>query len=91
MIKFTASNTVFIILLLLCCCVGNLKAQHDDPLHRPFNREILDHYERKSQEYVARNLNRFSLDRLQAYDRLLDSLYLREKSDKLAEIEMNYQ
>jgi signal transduction histidine kinase len=72
------------------CCIQLTKAQTTDPLNNSFHREILDNYKRKSDEYVARNLNRFAIDRLQVYDRLLDTLFLKEKNDTLASIEHNY-
>lgn len=86
------TETISRVFLFIALIVSGIPciAEKKDPLNRPLNREILDNYQRKADEYVARNLNRFALDRLHVYDRLLDSLYVNEKKDTLAVIEQNY-
>ena len=63
----------------------------DMPLSKPEHREILNEYDRRAKDFVAKNLNRFALDRLRSYDYFLDSLYKYEMKDTLEVLEKNYQ
>jgi signal transduction histidine kinase len=76
-------------ILIFTCLTVNAE-EYKYPIDRPFSKEILDNYRKKSDEYVARNLNRFAIDRLEVYNHFLDSLYAKEKADTLAYIESNY-
>jgi signal transduction histidine kinase len=70
---------------------GFVSGQSDEsPLQNPHHREILENYDKRASDFAANNLNRFGLDRLHSYNRLLDSLFNVEKNDTLDKIEKAY-
>jgi signal transduction histidine kinase len=85
------SRLMGITALLIFISQNLFSGEMKDPLHRPVDREILNNYRKKSDEYVLKNLNRFALDRLWIYDQLLDSLYKRELTDTIASIESRFR
>jgi signal transduction histidine kinase len=87
-LRILTLTTIPVILFFVLTSVN--AEEHKYPIDRSFSKEILDNYRKKSDEYVARNLNRFAIDRLEVYNHFLDSLYTKEKSDTLAFIEANY-
>ncbi len=85
------SGKVILLLLFLLFVRIPVNAQHDNvPLSRQSDKEILNYYDQRAKDFVAKNLNRFAVDRLRAYDYMLDSLYRKELRDTLATIEKNY-
>jgi signal transduction histidine kinase len=60
-------------------------------IHNPSNQAALIKFKHQSEEYCAKNLNKFGLYELQRYDAALDSLYKRELADTLSSIKTNYE
>lgn len=70
--------------------ISGLAKDHEPPLDKPLHKEILKNYEQRAKDFAAKNLNRFAIERLQSYDRLLDSLFVIEKRDTLAALQKDY-
>ncbi|HNP98914.1 MAG TPA: hypothetical protein PKK99_07650, partial [Bacteroidia bacterium] len=72
-----------------------LQAQSPAPSSRvlsdPADQNTLNTYRSKAENYLLKNLNRFGLEQLQAYDRVLDTLFEKEKKDTLDLMEKNFQ
>jgi signal transduction histidine kinase len=52
---------------------------------------ILERYREQADKFFLKNLNRFALDQLGYYDRVLDTLYKAELNDKLSSFKKNYE
>ena len=81
----------FLLLFPILICLFSFGQDKPEPLDRQENREILNRYENKANEFADKNINKIAIDYLQTYDRLLDSLYSREKEDTLAVIAGSFQ
>ena len=60
------------------------------PVTSPENRAVLENHDSRAQAFVAKNLNRFGLEKLIDYDKALDSLNAQEIRDTLDLLEKNY-
>jgi signal transduction histidine kinase len=80
----------FFFILILFLSIRCYAQELQFPLSNEHNLSILNNYDAKAKELAAKNLNRFALDRLHAYNFFLDSLYKTEKSDTLSKIEGSY-
>ena len=85
--KFLLANCVLALLLL---ALSGFSQSRNVPLSSAENRAILENIDSRAQGFVAKNLNRFGLDKLGEYDKVLDSLYATELKDTLALMERNY-
>lgn len=84
-------NWIFLFLLLPLLLQAQSPAPASRVLSDPADQNTLNTYRSKAENYVLKNLNRFGLEQLQAYDRVLDTLFEREKKDTLDLMEKNFQ
>ena len=78
-------------LFWLSMAILSCEAQHvQSVISKPEHQRRLNEFISKADAYCAKNLNRFGLDELQKYDKVLDSLVAKEREDTLASIQKIY-
>ncbi len=89
-IKITSLVTFGVIIALFVLSKSSVFGQRNAPVYKPTNRVALEDHDAKAQSYVAKNLNRFGLDKLKDFDKTLDSSFNSELKDTLATMEKSY-
>lgn len=91
--KFTNKPTrikVGLLLIFLSTSISVVFGQRNVPLSNPENKAALEVHDSRAQSFVAKNLNRFGLDKLKDYDKTLDSSFSTELKDTLELMEKTY-
>ncbi|HQW22453.1 MAG TPA: hypothetical protein PLI47_04075 [Bacteroidia bacterium] len=91
--KFTNKPTrikVGLLLIFLSTSISVVFGQRNVPLSNPENKAALEVHDSRAQSFVAKNLNRFGLDKLKDYDKTLDSSFSSELKDTLELMEKTY-
>jgi signal transduction histidine kinase len=82
---------IFFLSIWLSMIMGASYAQtHHVPLSKPENIQVIENIQRRTNDLVGKNMNRFAYEKLVRYKVALDSLYKIEKRDTLAAIEKEY-
>ena len=85
-IRFILSFSAWLAISIVCCPA---QSGHS-VISKPDHQRRLNEFKSKADAYCAKNLNRFGLDELQKYDKVLDSLVAKERVDTLASIQKIY-
>lgn len=91
--KFTiisTRNTIGLLFVFLLAANPVAYSQRNAPVYKPENKAALEYHESRAQSFVAKNLNRFGLDKLKDYDKTLDSSFSSELKDTLDLMEKTY-
>lgn len=82
---------LFIFLFLFAFILIHVNGEEiRNPLSNEIHQQLLQRIDSGSYASASINLNKFALDKLLNYDRILDSLYKGESEDSLAFLENNY-
>jgi len=84
-------NWIFLFLFLPLLVSSQATEPLPPVLSNAQDQAILESYRSRAESNVLKNLNRFGLEQLQRYDRVLDSLFEMEKKDTLNKIEQAFQ
>jgi signal transduction histidine kinase len=88
---FKESGIIAFLFFCFTLLPGKMESQdHNIPFINPVHKEQLNYQNERAQAFVAKNLNRFGLERLIEYDKMLDTMYAADKKDTLESIEKNY-
>ncbi len=89
--KTTKQTIVWLPLLIRLLTLSALSnGQRNPPIFQVNNVVSLEQNDNKAKAFVAKNLNRYALDKLYDYDSTLDSAFRSELADSLALMELNY-
>ncbi|MBP6532754.1 MAG: HAMP domain-containing histidine kinase [Bacteroidia bacterium] len=91
--KFTNKPTrikVGLLFIFLSTSISVVFSQRNVPLSNPGNKAALEVHDSRAQSFVAKNLNRFGLDKLSDYNKTLDSSFSSELKDTLELMEKTY-
>ncbi len=91
--KFTNTSTqirIGFLLLLILTTVSESSGQRNAPVYSPTNKATLEIHDSRAQSFVAKNLNRFGLEKLKDYNKTLDSSFSSELKDTLDLMEKTY-
>lgn len=89
--KTTKQTIVWLPLLIRLLTLSALSnGQRNPPIFQVNNVVSLEQNDNKAKAFVAKNLNRYALDKLYDYDTTLDSAFRSELADSLALMELNY-
>jgi signal transduction histidine kinase len=82
---------LYLFLFLFSFFLINVNGEENrSPLNNEAHKQILHRIDSGAYASASVNLNKFALDKLLNYDRILDSLYKAERDDSLAFLENNY-
>jgi len=90
---FKGKSKLFVFLLcgIIQAITSICLAQEKSPaIAYPAHQKTLNEFKSAADGYCAKNLNRFGLEELKKYDKVLDSMFAREKADTLATLQKSY-